>query len=244
MKFKNKLFEIIEPSENGSNKLSICYDFFIIISIIASLIPLAFKQDTHLFQIIDIITTVIFIIDYILRLITANLKIKKGAVSYLIYPFTPMAIIDLLSILPSITAVNSGFKALRLLKMFRALRVFKSFKFFRYSKNIDRIVKVLKKESKPLIAVLFMAIFYILFTAFIMFNIEPDTFDNFFQALYWATISLTSVGYGDIYPTTNIGRLFTMMSTLVGIAVIALPSGIITAGYIEILHNEQDENDR
>ncbi|MCH5321519.1 MAG: two pore domain potassium channel family protein, partial [Eubacterium sp.] len=107
--------------------------------------------------------------------------------------------------------------------------------------NFDRIITVFKKEAKPLGAVMSLTIFYILFTALIMFNVEPETFKNFFDAVYWATISLTSIGYGDITPITDIGKLFTILSAFAGIAVIALPSGIITAGFIEILNEEKAE---
>jgi voltage-gated potassium channel len=87
-----------------------------------------------------------------------------------------------------------------------------------------------------------MAVFYILFTALVMFNIEPNTFNNFFDAIYWSAISLTSVGYGDITPTSEVGRLFTMCSAFVGVAIIALPSGIITAGYLEVLNSDDNED--
>lgn len=73
-----------------------------------------------------------------------------------------------------------------------------------------------------------------------MFNIEPDTFDNFFDVIYCATISLTSVGYGDIIPVSDADRIFTMMSAFVGIAIIALPSSIITAGYLDVLKDESN----
>lgn len=89
-----------------------------------------------------------------------------------------------------------------------------------------------------------MAIFYVLFTALVMFNIEPDTFGNFFDAIYWAAISLTSVGYGDITPVSDVGRLFTMLSAFVGVAIIALPSGIITVDYLDVLNNEKDNDKR
>lgn len=152
-----------------------------------------------------------------------------------------MAIIDLLSILPSLVPINAGFKVLRLFRIVRTLKVFRSFKIFRYSKNISRLAEVLKKQSKSLLAVLSMAVFYVLFTALVMFNIESDTFNNFFDAIYWAAISLTSVGYGDITPVSDVGRLFTMLSAFVGVAIIALPSGIITAGYLDVLKNEDDK---
>lgn len=234
------LYEIIEPSDNESSKLSSFYDIVMLICIITSMIPLAMKSNSMILNIIDKITIAVFIIDYILRLITAKIKLNKGVKSYLLYPIQPMAIIDLLSILPSLIPINVGFKVLRLFRIVRTLKVFRSFKIFRYSKNVSRLVEVLKKQSKSLFAVLSMAIFYVLFTALVMFNIEPDTFENFFDAIYWAAISLTSVGYGDITPVSDIGRLFTMLSAFVGVAIIALPSGIITAGYLDVLNKEKD----
>lgn len=236
-----KVYEIIEPADDAvGTKWSSIYDTIMLICIIASMIPLAVKSDNIYFNIIDKVTVIIFVIDYILRLLTAKEKIHKGIYSYFLYPIKPMAIIDLLSILPSFIAINSGFKVLRLFRIIRTLKVFRSFKIFRYSKNIFRIVNVIKNQSKSLSAVLSMAVFYVFFTALIMFNIEPDTFNNFFDAIYWSAISLTSVGYGDITPISEIGRLFTMASAFVGVAIIALPSGIITAGYLEVLNKEKE----
>jgi voltage-gated potassium channel len=236
----NKIYEIIEPSDDNGSKWSSIYDVIMLICIIASMVPLAVKSNATIFNIIDKVTVTVFIIDYILRLITAKQKLNKGVKSYFLYPIQPMAIIDLLSILPSLIPINAGFKVLRLFRIVKSFKVFRSFKLFRYSKNIDRLVDVLKKQSKSLLAVFSMAIFYVLFTALIMFNIEPDTFNNFFDAIYWSAISLTSVGYGDITPTSEIGRLFTMLSAFVGVAIIALPSGIITAGYLDVLHSEDN----
>lgn len=235
-----KIYEIIEPSDDESSKLSSFYDIIMLICIIASMIPLAIKSDSVILNIIDKVTVAVFIVDYILRLITAKIKLNKGVKSYFLYPIQPMAIIDLLSILPSLIPINAGFKVLRLFRIVRTLKVFRSFKIFRYSKNILRLVDVLKNQSRSLLAVFSMAIFYVLFTALVMFNIEPDTFNNFFDAIYWAAISLTSVGYGDITPVSNVGRLFTILSAFVGVAIIALPSGIITAGYLDVLNKENN----
>lgn len=236
----NKIYEIIEPSDNNGTRYSSIYDVVMLVCIIASMVPLAVKSNAIVFNVIDKVTVAVFIIDYILRFLTAKQKLKKGIKSYFLYPVQPMAIIDLLSILPSLIPINASFKVLRLFRLVRTFKVFRSFKLFRYSKNIDRLINVLKKQSKSLAAVLSMAIFYVLFTALIMFNIEPDTFNNFFDAIYWAAISLTSVGYGDITPVSNVGRLFTMLSAFVGVAIIALPSGIITAGYLDVLHDENE----
>lgn len=243
---RENLYTVID-GDTESNRLSLFYNYFMMIAIVISIIPLAFKaKDTNLlFVLFDKITVIIFIIDYLFRLITADMFLKKGVKSFFIYPFTPMALIDLLSILPSITILASGFRLLRMFRLLRTFRVFKAFKMFRYSKSISIISEVIKKQKNALIAVGTFAIGYVLIAALIIFNVEPDTFDSFFDAVYWAMVSLTTVGYGDIYPVSTAGRIVTMVSSLIGIAIVALPSGVITAGYLEELKTEDiNENDK
>ena len=127
---RKKLFEIIEPADAG-NKLSNIYDVIMMMTIVISIIPLAFKETNTLFQWIDYITVGIFIVDYILRMITADYKLGKSASSFFLYPITPMAIIDLLSILPSVTILNSGFRLLKLFRLLRTLKVLRALKFLR-----------------------------------------------------------------------------------------------------------------
>ncbi|MCU6737629.1 potassium channel family protein [Clostridium ammoniilyticum] len=155
------------------------------------------------------------------------------------YPFSFMAIIDLLSILPSINMINKGFKSLKTIRLIRTFRVLRIFKSFRYSKNIQIILQVEKNSKKALIAVLYLAIGYIFVCTLIIFNVEPDSFNTFFDAIYWATISLTTVGYGDIYPITTLGRIITMVSSFMGIAIVALPASIITAGYMKEIESDK-----
>ncbi|MEE1197761.1 MAG: potassium channel family protein [Acutalibacteraceae bacterium] len=235
---RKKLYYMIEPNDIG-NKLSNIYDFFMIATIIISIIPLAFKETNIVFKYIDYITIGVFIIDYFLRLITADFKLEKSVASFFIYPITPMAIIDLLSILPSLTVLNNGFRLLKLFRLLRTLKVLRAFKFLRYSKSFDIITNVFKKQKKVLSAVATMAIAYVLISALVIYNVEPESFKTFFDAIYWATISLTTVGYGDIYPITTIGRIVTMISSTFGIAIIALPSGVITAGYLAEINKDE-----
>lgn len=241
---RKRIYEIIAVS-SGDDILSSIYDYFMMIAIVASLVPLAFKTEHFAFQIIDKICVVIFIADYLLRLATADYKYNsKSWISFLKYPFSFMAIIDLISILPSVTALNSGFKVLRVMRMVRALRVLRVFKAARYSKSIQIISKVFHNSKAPLMAVGTLALGYVLISALVIINVEPDSFNNFFDAVYWATVSLTTMGYGDIYPVTTIGRFVTMLSSVFGIAIVALPSGIITAGYmteIERVSREHEE---
>ncbi len=234
---REKIYSIIEPADNGG-KLSNLYDLIMMATILISIIPLAFKTNNVLFQWIDYITVGIFILDYLLRLFTADYKLKKSIVSFLVYPITPFAIIDLFSILPSLTVLNNGFRLLKLFRLLRTFKVLRAFKFLRYSKSFDIIVNVFKKQKKVLSAVATLAIAYILVSALVIYNVEPTSFDTFFDAIYWATISLTTVGYGDIYPVSIVGRIVTMISSILGIAIIALPSGVITAGYLSEINKE------
>ena len=100
-----------------------------------------------------------------------------------------------------------------------------------------------RRQRDSLLAVCWLAIGYILVSALIIFNIEPDTFGNFFEAVYWATVSLTTVGYGDIYAVSTVGKAITMISAIFGTAIVALPAGIITAGYMKELERSRDDND-
>ena len=237
---RKRLFSIIEVTD-GENRLSYAYDLLMMICIVLSLIPLALKEVPPVFSVIDAIVTVIFVIDYLLRLVTADLKLGRGALSFLIYPFTFMAIIDLLSVLPSLLLLSEALRVLKAVRFLRALRVLKIFKSFRYSKNIAMIASVFREQRKSLITVCVFSCGYILVSALAVFNVEPDTFNTFFDALYWATVSLTTVGYGDIYTVSTLGRVITMVSSVLGVAVVALPAGIVTAGYMKALEEVERE---
>lgn len=236
---RKRIYEIIEKAK-GHDKLSSAYDFLMIIIIVISLIPLAFKEDNTFFNVLDKASVSVFIVDYILRWATADYKFgKAGPGSFLRYPFSTMAIVDLVSILPSLSFVSSGFKLLRILRMIRAMRVLRVFKALRYSKSFEIIGNVLKSSKESLFAVCALAGGYILISALVVFNVEPDSFEGFFDAIYWATVSLTTVGYGDIYPVSTLGRIVTMVSSIFGIAIVALPAGIITAGYMNEINKDK-----
>lgn len=236
--WRNRLFEIIEVAEDG-DKLSNTYDIFMMITIVASIVPMAFKTTNTVFSIVDKVTVIIFIIDYVLRLLTADIKMKKGIGSFFIYPITPMAIIDLVAILPSLVVISSGLRLLKIFRLLRTLRVLRVFKVIRYSTPIQMILGIFKRTKESLLFVCGIAVGYVLVSALVVFNVEPDTFNNFFDAVYWATVSLTTMGYGDIYPVTVAGKIVTMISSFMGIAIVALPAGIITTGLMEELNENK-----
>lgn len=229
---RRRIYEIIDEAYEDDfwSKL---YDVIMIIVIIASLIPLTSKEYTLTFKIIDYITVTIFIIDYFLRLITADIKFEnRSKKSFVRYPFTPMAIIDLLAILPTLSPLSYNFKLLKLLKLLKFARVIKALNFLQHSKYVEVIENVFKKQKQALTIVITMAILYILASALVVFNVEPDSFDTFFDAIYYATMTLTELGHSGITLVTNIGKTVTMISSILGIVIVALPAAILTAGYI------------
>ncbi|MBO7601791.1 MAG: ion transporter [Bacteroidaceae bacterium] len=238
-----KMNNVVEPE--NYNIIAQLYDVIMIIAIFIGVIPLMFRTQTTLFWWFDLISCICFIIDYLIRWSTYGIRSKKNDwFNYITYPLTPMAIIDLLSILPTINLLAPTFKLARFSRLLRLLRIVKIIHYF---ESLEIIIEVIKKQKKVLLTVLTLAIFYTFITALIMFNgeeeINPSTgkylFDDFFDAFYWAACTLTTVGYGDLYPISDTGRFISIVSSFVGIAIIALPSGVITAGYLDELRKRE-----
>jgi voltage-gated potassium channel len=183
---------------------------------------------------LEIITLTVFVVDYIVRWYVSDITINKGWKSYLIYPFTLNAIVDLLSILPILNLISDVFRTCRVTRL---IRIFRVLKILNISKKALLFVHVIKKEKNVLGSIILFVGFYIFLISLIMFNTEPSTFANFLEAIYWSAETLTTVGYGDIYPTTGVGKLIAITSALFGIAIIALPSGVVTASYLNELKN-------
>ena len=248
-----KLLSIIEPSyEKNTPFISHLYDIFMFLMIVISLIPLMYRGESLMFYLFEKISVSAFIVDYILRWITADIKYpeKKKWVAFVTYPFTVIAIIDLLSILPALGLLHRSLKALRVIRVFMLVRIIR---LVRYLKRIWTLLYVLKKERVVLLTVLAIAMFYIFATALIMYNVEmyrelPDgslVFESFLDALYWSTTTLTTIGYGDIYPVSDAGKIITIISSILGVAIIALPTGVITAGYLDELRKyRKDKEDK
>lgn len=234
--YKRRVYEVIEVSNVG-DRSSRAYDVVITTAVIVGLLPMTLKGENLYTRLIELLTGFIFLTDYCVRVYTADFKMGyKSIKAYIAYVLTPLAIMDLLAIIPVITLFVpvSGF--IRLLKLFRFFRVFK---LIRYSKTMIVIANVIRKVKSQLLAVLILILIYIFVSAMLVFQMEQDIFDSFLDALYWATISITTIGYGDISPVTPVGRIITMISALVGMAIIALPTGIITAAYMNEINKKK-----
>ena len=227
---RKRLYEISEKATRHDVPSRI-YDYLIIAAALLSMLPLIFKKEPTWMPTLELYAVYILFMDFLFHWITtdymhgvedAPLKIRVRM--FLIYPFRPMVFLNFLSLLPTLGILGQGFLVLRLFRLTTLSH---------YSKSLRYIGRVFSKEKKTLLAVLYIALIYIFVSALIMFTFEPDSFDDYFEALYWATTALTTVGYGDVAPVTWVGRLISMLSSLFGIAVIALPAGIVTAGFVE-----------
>ena len=240
--------DLVEPRKG--NLISHVYDYIMLVAIAIGTAPLLFREQYPIFWYFDLISCICYIVDYLLRWMICNYRSEKPKwLSFLLYPFTPMAIIDLLSILPTINLLAPVFKLTRVSRLFKILRFVKIVHYF---EPLEIFVTVMKKQRKMLLAVLSLALFDIFITAIIMFQsekeIDPVTgkyiFESFFDAFYWAACTLATVGYGDLVPVSDVGRIISIFSSLLGIAVIALPSSIITAGYIDELRKHVNEKQK
>ncbi|MBQ3055795.1 MAG: ion transporter [Oscillospiraceae bacterium] len=228
---REKIYQMVHRYER--NALSVAYKWFMIVVIAVSLLPLTTKETTPAFAVIDMVCLVIYSIDFFLRWISADYKFGVHSwTSFARYPFRLISIIDLLSIFALLCPLIGWSQAV-VLKVFRIVRI------FRYSKTTRTILEILKRSKKALLAVGSLAVGYILLSALVVFNAEPQTFATFFDAVYWATVSLTTVGYGDLYPVTVVGRIVAMTSSFFGIAVVALPAGVVTAEYMKSLQEKE-----
>ena len=192
---REKIYNIIDVDGN-EDILSVLYDRVMIFCILGSVIPLCFKSSSVVFMWIEKITVLLFIVDYILRWITADFRHSER----------------------------------------------KKMAFIEYRFNM--ILSVVQRERQALITVCVLAGGYIFLVALIMFQVEPESFNSFFDAIYLSVVTLTTVGYGDIYPISQMGKVISMISSFMGIAIVALPTGIITAGYMNELNKREKENDK
>ena len=251
-KIKKRTFEIIQTA-NGNDIYSTVFDITIIVLIILNVvfimvdtfhIPMFLKT---LIKYYEVFTSIAFTVEYLLRLWTApllydNYSNFKSRIKFI---FSFMSVIDLLAIipfyLPMIFPLN--LKALRLLRITRLFRVFK---FNRYTRALHNVIIVFKLKSSQLISSIVTVFMLIILSSILMYSIEsaaqPDNFKNIFDSMWWAVATFTTVGYGDIYPITPIGKLLSAIIALLGIGLVAVPTGIISAGFIEQIEKDDDKH--
>lgn len=242
-KTKKRVFEIIQASTEHdltSKIFDICLIVLVLINVclvIADTFNLPDKVRTVSYY-IEVISVIIFTIEYFLRIWTADLLYPKNNwfVAKIKYIFSFLAIIDLLAILPFYLPFLITID-LRVLRMLRIIRLFRVFKINRYTNALSSIVKVFKNKQNELLSSIFVVLLLMIVASVLMYSVEnkaqPEVFRNAFDALWWALATLTTVGYGDIYPITVLGRILSAVIAILGIGLVAVPTGIISAGFME-----------
>ena len=243
---KEKLYEILEPSwEQG--KLSSAVDIFLILLILANvaviLLETVAPYDTQLytvFRFFELFSVTIFSIEYILRLwtCTVNPQYSSPFSGRLRYAVTPFALIDLFAILPAFIPfiIPVDLRFLRILRLIRLVRVFK---LARYSDEMALFFRVLNRKKDLLfILVSFVAVLVVISSCFLYYaehDVQPEKFASIPDTMWWSIATLTTVGYGDVYPVTPVGKFFAALTAIFGIGLFALPAGILASGFVEEL---------
>lgn len=192
----------------------------------------------ELFVAIETITCIFFAVDYILRIITAPelYPDKTDGAARLTYITSAAGIIDLLSFLPNFLPIffPSGLAAF---KMFRVVRILRLFRINAYYDSLNVITDVLRSKRQQLLSSVFMILILMMGASLCMYGLEhdaqPEVFRNAFSGIWWAASTLLTVGYGDIYPVTTLGKIFGIIITFLGVGIVAIPTGIISAGFVE-----------
>ncbi len=243
-KFKDRIFKMVSVGV-VDDKLNQGYD---ILSTVLLIINLAtafamtfedfYAKHYVLLHWTEAVTVAFFAFDYILRLYTSDRlyphKNKQDAA--LSYIFSGYGIIDLLSFLPYYLPVFFPAGA-AVFRMLRVVRIFRLFRINAYYDSLGIIGKVIQGKKTQLMASVFIIILLILASSLCMYSVEheaqPDVFKNAFSGIWWATSTLLTVGYGDIYPVTVMGQILGIIITFLGVGMVAIPTGIISAGFVE-----------
>ena len=244
---RKRIWEILEKG-NSNDKVSFYTDIFLITLIIFNIVAVLLETVESIyskyaleFLIFERFSTLVFLIEYILRIwVCVEEKIKNNKlITRLKYASTWPAIIDLLAVLsgllPMIFEVD--------LRILRALRMLRLLKFSRYFKVMNLLLGVLKEEKQSFLAAMFLLTIAMLIasTGIYLFekDAQPDKFSSIPEAMWWAIATLTTIGYGDVTPVTGIGKFFGAIIAIIGIGVVALPSGILASGFTDQLKRRQ-----
>lgn len=191
----------------------------------------------------------IFIIEYLCRMYASGALDKyKGFTGKLKYAITPYAIIDMLSILPYILVHFTSFPNSSALRSLRLLRVFRLFRVRKYAIFVQLMKKIFNNIKEEIFVLLFYTTIVLIILSFIVFQVEhdaqPDVFTNVFQTMWWGVATLTTVGYGDMYPITTAGKIITSVITIIGIAFVAIPGGMFASEFISALAEEKEGKEK
>lgn len=236
---KEKIRDVIDGNETLLGRfVSFFIQFLILLSIITfsiETIPTLKPQTRVILRSIEFICVMVFTIEYLLQIYVAENKFK--------FIFSFFGIIDFLAILPFYVAVGIDLRSLRAL---RFLRLFRILKLVRYNKALNQFSRAIKSSKEQIFLFIFVTLILIYFAAVGIYYFEneaqPEHFSSIFDSLWWAIITLTTVGYGDVYPITVGGRVFTFFILMIGLGIVAIPTGIISSALTTSVDKENTED--
>lgn len=247
---KPRIHSILKVSRQPGD-VSWFFDVFIITLIVGNVIAMLLESIEPLrqkytveFQYFEVFSVTVFTLEYILRIWTATINTNFAAPikGRLKYALTPLALVDLLAILPFFLPFVGV--DLRLLRVLRIFRVFRVFKIARYVTALALINRVVNQKKEELVISLIFTLFLLLITSTLMYYIEneaqPENFSSIPETMWWGIATLTTVGYGDIYPITPLGQFLGGVIAVIGIGLFALPTGILASGFSEELSNRKE----
>ncbi len=248
---KDRTYEILEKASDG-DLTSRLVDLFIVCLIILNIVMVILETMEELssryaafFEYFEIFSVLVFTVEYLLRLwsSTADEDFKHPVSGRLKFLITPMALIDLIAILPfylKILPVD-----LRVMRSLRLFRLFRLFKLARYSESMMSLGRVLRLKRGELYVTMFVLLIMLVLASSLMYYAEhksqPEAFSSIPAAMWWGMVTLTTVGYGDAYPITPIGKVLGAVIALMGIGLFALPAGILGSGFSEEIARRREE---
>ena len=249
--FRQKIDSLLNETPTSGRlhgQIDLILVIFIIMSVLAVIletVPTIHDPLAEAFRYFDDISVAVFTLEYLLRLYAApERNIERSAASNRTsWAFSPSALVDLIAIAPwYLHLFFAGTLDLRFVRILRVLRVLK---LTRYNTAMKTFADVVRREQRAFFAALFVTFLITILAGAIVYEVEhavqPEKFDTMPRAMYWAVITLASVGYGDISPITPIGQAFTMVLALLGIGIVALPAGILGSAFSDQLHRQREE---
>lgn len=199
-----------------------------------------YLEHRHVFRVLDLLVGAFFAVEYVFRVWSAGQRTTyKGIVGKLKYMLTPYALIDLLVIVPFFVTSSSNIFVARFIRLFRILAIAKA---ARYSQAFELVKEAVVSRRHELIFSLILTCIVLLTASTVMWVVEPDEkFRSIPRALWWGIITLTTVGYGDIYPQTVLGKVISGITALAGIGLIAMPAGILAAAFGDAINRHKHE---
>lgn len=254
MTFRRRLYVTLEADEKGGIVERI-FEIVLILVIVANILAIVLdtevdfrKEYSYYFDILEGFSLLFFTLEYIARIysIVENPKYKDPIRGRLRYMITPLALVDLLAVVPFYIKYTTV--SLTFLRIFRLMALFRVFKIARYLHALKLFKRVMVDRKEQLVLSFIFILFVLIIISFVMFYAEHDAQPNRFSSIpatmWWGIATLTTVGYGDMVPITPLGKLLGGLFAIAGVGLLALPAGILSSGFFELLHDKERDHAR